>query len=60
MAGADDDRNRRAAGIGIAVQQANGVPPGILTLDVNGFEVTDVGVDVPPARFVEATGYGRL
>ena len=23
-------------------------------LDVNGFEVTDLGVDVPPARFVEA------
>jgi 5-methyltetrahydrofolate--homocysteine methyltransferase len=24
-------------------------------LDVNGFEVTDLGVDVPPAKFVEAT-----
>jgi methanogenic corrinoid protein MtbC1 len=24
-------------------------------LDVNGFAVTDLGVDVPPARFVEAT-----
>jgi 5-methyltetrahydrofolate--homocysteine methyltransferase len=24
-------------------------------LDINGFEVTDLGVDVPPARFVEAT-----
>jgi 5-methyltetrahydrofolate--homocysteine methyltransferase len=23
-------------------------------LDVNGFEVTDLGVDVPPAKFVEA------
>ena len=23
-------------------------------LDINGFEVTDLGVDVPPARFVEA------
>ncbi len=30
-------------------------------LDINGFEVTDLGVDVPPARFVEAveeTGAG--
>ncbi len=24
-------------------------------LDVNGYEVTDLGVDVPPAKFVEAT-----
>jgi methanogenic corrinoid protein MtbC1 len=24
-------------------------------LDINGFEVTDLGVDVPPAKFVEAT-----
>ncbi|MCB2210041.1 cobalamin-dependent protein [bacterium] len=24
-------------------------------LDLNGFEVTDLGVDVPPAKFVEAT-----
>jgi 5-methyltetrahydrofolate--homocysteine methyltransferase len=24
-------------------------------LDVNGFEVTDLGVDVPPAKFVEST-----
>lgn len=24
-------------------------------LDVNGFDVTDLGVDVPPAKFVEAT-----
>ncbi len=23
-------------------------------LDINGFEVTDLGVDVPPAKFVEA------
>ena len=23
-------------------------------LDINGFDVTDLGVDVPPARFVEA------
>ena len=26
----------------------------IFMLDLNGFEVTDLGVDVPPARFVEA------
>lgn len=26
----------------------------VFMLDVNGFEVTDLGVDVPPARFVEA------
>lgn len=25
----------------------------VFMLDVNGFEVTDLGVDVPPARFVE-------
>jgi methanogenic corrinoid protein MtbC1 len=33
----------------------------VFMLDVNGFEVTDLGVDVPPARFVEAaqeTGAG--
>jgi 5-methyltetrahydrofolate--homocysteine methyltransferase len=24
-------------------------------LDINGFEVTDLGVDVPPAKFVEVT-----
>jgi 5-methyltetrahydrofolate--homocysteine methyltransferase len=27
----------------------------VFMLDTNGFEVTDLGVDVPPARFVEAT-----
>jgi methanogenic corrinoid protein MtbC1 len=27
----------------------------VFMLDVNGFEVTDLGVDVPPSRFVEAT-----
>jgi trimethylamine corrinoid protein len=26
----------------------------VFMLDINGFEVTDLGVDVPPARFVEA------
>ncbi len=26
----------------------------VFMLDLNGFEVTDLGVDVPPARFVEA------
>jgi len=26
----------------------------VFMLDVNGFEVTDLGVDVPPVRFVEA------
>jgi methanogenic corrinoid protein MtbC1 len=26
----------------------------VFMLDVNGFEVTDLGVDVPPAKFVEA------
>ncbi len=26
----------------------------VFLLDVNGFEVTDLGVDVPPGRFVEA------
>jgi 5-methyltetrahydrofolate--homocysteine methyltransferase len=27
----------------------------VFMLDINGFEVTDLGVDVPPARFVAAT-----
>ncbi|MCL4294812.1 MAG: cobalamin-dependent protein [Anaerolineae bacterium] len=27
----------------------------VFMLDINGFEVTDLGVDVPPAKFVEAT-----
>jgi 5-methyltetrahydrofolate--homocysteine methyltransferase len=26
----------------------------VFMLDINGFEVTDLGVDVPPAKFVEA------
>ena len=26
----------------------------VFMLDLNGFEVTDLGVDVPPAKFVEA------
>ena len=26
----------------------------VFMLDINGFEVTDLGVDVPPSRFVEA------
>lgn len=26
----------------------------VFMLDINGFEVTDLGVDVPPARFVQA------
>jgi 5-methyltetrahydrofolate--homocysteine methyltransferase len=26
----------------------------VFMLDINGFDVTDLGVDVPPARFVEA------
>lgn len=27
----------------------------VFMLDINGFEVTDLGVDVPPAKFVQAT-----
>lgn len=27
----------------------------VFMLDINGFDVTDLGVDVPPAKFVEAT-----
>lgn len=27
----------------------------VFMLDINGFEVADLGVDVPPARFVQAT-----
>ncbi len=26
----------------------------VFMLDINGFEVTDLGVDVPPAKFVES------
>jgi 5-methyltetrahydrofolate--homocysteine methyltransferase len=53
----DSEEKRAKVVIGTVEGDIHDIAKDIVTfmLDINGFEVTDLGVDVPPARFVETT-----
>ena len=58
-AGAEDQTEKESAGlvlIGTVHGDLHDIGKNIVTfmLDVNGFEVVDLGIDVPPERFIEA------